>query len=114
MLTGTQATRLCFEGRRCVGVEVLRGGVRKTVRARREVILAAGAVASPHLLQLSGIGPASLLQSLQLPLVADLPGVGSNLQDHLQLRMAFKVTSQPIRWPSWRWCCNTSARGVDR
>ncbi len=92
VLTGTQATRLCFEGRRCVGVEVLRGDARTTVRAHREVILAAGAVASPQLLQLSGIGPGSLLQSLQLPLVADLPGVGSNLQDHLQLRMAFKVT----------------------
>jgi choline dehydrogenase len=92
VLTDTRATRLCFEGRRCVGVEVLRGGARIVVRARREVILAAGAVASPQLLQLSGIGPGSLLQSLQLPLVADLPGVGGNLQDHLQLRMAFKVS----------------------
>ncbi|HTN48413.1 MAG TPA: GMC family oxidoreductase N-terminal domain-containing protein [Burkholderiaceae bacterium] len=92
VLTGTQATRLIFEGRRCVGVEVFRDGTTASMRARGQVILAAGAVASPVLLQLSGIGPADALRSLQVSLLVDRPGVGSNLQDHLQLRMAFKVS----------------------
>jgi choline dehydrogenase len=91
VLTESVATRLLFEGRRCVGLEVRRGGRIETIGARREVILAAGAVASPQLLQLSGIGPAGLLQSIGVPVVHELPGVGANLQDHLQLRMAFKV-----------------------
>ena len=84
-------SRLLFEGRRCVGVEVRREGRTTALMARAEVILAAGAVASPQLLQLSGIGPTELLQSLGVPVLADRPGVGENLQDHLQLRMAFKV-----------------------
>jgi choline dehydrogenase len=91
VLTDTRAERLAFEGRRCTGVHVMRGGLRVRIAARREVILAAGAVASPLLLQLSGIGPGALLQSLGVPVRHDLRGVGANLQDHLQLRMAFKV-----------------------
>jgi choline dehydrogenase len=92
VLTGAQVTRLIFDCRRCSGVEVQRDGVIARVHARGEVILAAGAVASPALLQLSGIGPAAVSGSLQVPTVADRPGVGSNLQDHLQLRMAFKLS----------------------
>ena len=91
VLTGTRAERLAFDGRRCIGVDVLRGGRPVRIAARREVIVAAGAVASPQLLQLSGIGPGALLQSLGVPVLHDLRGVGANLQDHLQLRMAFKV-----------------------
>jgi choline dehydrogenase len=91
VITGAQATRLVFDGRRCVGVDVVRDGRAAAVRARAEVILAAGAVASPQLLQLSGIGPAPVLQTLGVPALADRAGVGANLQDHLQLRMAFKV-----------------------
>ncbi len=91
VLTGTLAERLAFDGRRCTGVNVLRGGRRARIVARREVILAAGAVASPQLLQMSGIGPGALLQSIGVPVLQDLRGVGANLQDHLQLRMAFKV-----------------------
>jgi choline dehydrogenase len=91
VLTDTRAERLAFDGRRCTGVHVVQGGRPVRIAARREVILAAGAVASPQLLQLSGIGPGALLQSLGVPVLHELRGVGANLQDHLQLRMAFKV-----------------------
>ncbi|WP_300272690.1 GMC family oxidoreductase N-terminal domain-containing protein [Halomonas sp.] len=77
---------------RARGVRVERGGEQTVVRAGREVILAAGAIGSPQLLQLSGIGPAALLAEHDIPVVADLPGVGENLQDHLQIRSVYKVT----------------------
>ncbi len=93
----TQVHRLLFEqgedGKpRATGVEIERDGVVSQVRATREVILAAGAIGSPQLLQLSGIGPASLLAEHGIPLVHELPGVGENLQDHLQIRSVYKVT----------------------
>lgn len=78
---------------RCVGVRVARRGAAPvTVGAAREVILAAGAIGSPQLLQVSGIGPAALLRERDIPVVADLPGVGENLQDHLQIRAIYKLT----------------------
>lgn len=61
------------------------------VRARREVILSAGAIGSPHLMQVSGLGPAELLTQHHVPVAVDLPGVGENLQDHLQLRTIYRV-----------------------
>jgi choline dehydrogenase len=76
---------------RACGVTVLRNGDKVSVTARKEVILSAGAIGSPQLLQVSGIGPAALLQSHQIPVVADLPGVGENLQDHLQIRTVYKI-----------------------
>ncbi|MGJ7458989.1 GMC family oxidoreductase [Halomonas sp. RA08-2] len=76
---------------RCTGVRLERGGQERMALAAREVILAAGAIGSPQLLQLSGIGPADLLAEHDIPLVADLPGVGENLQDHLQIRSVYKV-----------------------
>mgnify|MGYP002724390859 FL=1 len=76
---------------RCTGVRVERGGEEVTALAGREVILSAGAIGSPQLLQLSGIGPAALLAEHDIPLVADLPGVGENLQDHLQIRSVYRV-----------------------
>ncbi len=90
--TGAQAERVLFDGRRAVGVRFRQGGALREERARQEVILAAGAIGSPQLLQLSGIGPGALLQSMGLPVVLDAPGVGGNLQDHLQIRCAWKVT----------------------
>ena len=90
-----QATRIVFEGSRAVGVRYRQGEAEHEVRAAREVILAAGALQSPPLLQLSGVGPGGLLQSFGIPVVRDLPGVGENLQDHLQLRLMFKC-SKPI------------------
>jgi choline dehydrogenase len=82
IMTGTQVLRLVFENRRCIGVEAAQRGGRVLLRAREETILSAGAVDSPRLLLLSGIGPAAELARLGLPVVADLPGVGRNLHDH--------------------------------
>ncbi|MEN9794850.1 MAG: hypothetical protein RJA17_1390 [Pseudomonadota bacterium] len=76
---------------RACGVTVLHNGNKVSVAARKEVILSAGAIGSPQLLQVSGIGPAGLMRSHQIPIVADLPGVGENLQDHLQIRTVYKV-----------------------
>ncbi len=93
--TEAQATRVLFEGNRAVGVAYRQGGKEITVRARREVLLCAGAIQSPQLLQLSGVGPIDLLQQHRIPVVAESPGVGENLQDHLQVRLIYKC-SQPI------------------
>ena len=93
--TEAQVTHVAMEGTRATGVEYRRAGRVDSVRAAREVILAAGAIQSPQLLQLSGIGPGRLLQEHGIPVVADLPGVGENLQDHLQIRAMYKV-SKPI------------------
>ncbi|WP_244106494.1 GMC family oxidoreductase [Burkholderia anthina] len=75
----------------CTGVELERGGEMLRMRANREVILSAGAVGTPQILQLSGIGPATTLQKHGIAVLKDAPGVGSNLQDHLQIRAVFKV-----------------------
>ena len=93
--TGAHATGVVMEGRRASGVRYQRDGRSHTVRANREVVLAAGSLQSPQLLQLSGIGPGAKLQQHGIPVVADLPGVGANLQDHLALRLLYKCT-QPI------------------
>jgi len=90
--TKALARRLLLDGRRVTGIEVEHERQMKTVRAGREVILSAGAVNSPHLLQLSGIADPALLGQHGIPVAHALPGVGENLQDHLQLRMIFKVS----------------------
>ena len=96
MWNGAQVKRLLLEpqpdgSQRCVGVQVWTGKEMVTARATREVILSAGAIGSPQILQLSGIGPADLLQQHGIAVQADVPGVGGNLQDHLQIRAVFKV-----------------------
>jgi choline dehydrogenase len=96
MWTNAQVSRLLLEnlpdGRtRCAGVQVWNGHEMVTAHASQAVVLAAGAIGSPHLLQLSGIGPAALLQQHGITPAIDLPGVGDNLQDHLQIRAVFKV-----------------------
>jgi choline dehydrogenase len=95
IMTGCHVKRLRVvptpEGNVCTGVEFTGGGKEWFAEAVRETISTAGAVGSPQILQLSGIGPASLLQQHGIPVVVDAPGVGENLQDHLQLRMAFRV-----------------------
>ncbi|MCC7041565.1 MAG: choline dehydrogenase [Burkholderiales bacterium] len=93
--TDAQVTRVRFEEGRAVGVEYRRAGETRTVQARREVILAAGALQSPQLLLLSGVGPGAQLAEHGIGVVRDLPGVGENLQDHLQLRLLFRC-SKPI------------------
>jgi len=95
VITGAHVLRIVFEGRRAVGVEYRKDGQAVLVRAQREVVLSAGAVQSPQLLQLSGIGPAALLSAMGIPVLNDLPGVGEGLQDHLALRFIFKC-AKPI------------------
>lgn len=90
VLTKTQVLRLVFEGRRCVGVEVLRDGRSRTLRAAREVIVCAGAVQSPQLLELSGIGDAGRLSGLGVPVLHHAPAVGEHMSDHLQVRCTYR------------------------
>jgi choline dehydrogenase len=91
VLTNAQARRLRLEGRCAAGVEFSRGGEEQFATARIETVIAAGAIGSPQILQLSGVGPEELLREHGIPVAHASPGVGGNLQDHLQLRMAFKV-----------------------
>ncbi|MGZ3236198.1 MAG: GMC family oxidoreductase [Burkholderiaceae bacterium] len=95
IMTGCHVKRLITEqtdnGVRCTGVEFTGGGSEWRADAHVETLLTAGAIGSPQILQLSGIGPASLLRQHNIPVVIDAPGVGENLQDHLQLRMVFKL-----------------------
>ena len=91
-VTGAHVHRLCFEHRRAVRVRYVVGNEVREARARAEVLLCAGAVGSPQILQLSGVGPADLLARHGIEPVRDLPGVGENLQDHLQLRAVYECT----------------------
>jgi choline dehydrogenase len=93
------ARRLTFAGRRCTGVEYDADGRTEHATARREVIVSAGVIGSPHLLLLSGVGPADDLRALGIDVVADLPGVGANLHDHPLLGIVFEA-SQPIPAPT--------------
>jgi len=89
--TGCLVEGIMFDGRRAAGVRWTQGGQARIARCRGEVILAAGSIGSPQIMLLSGLGPAQQLQELGIPVVLDRPGVGANLQDHLQLRMIYKV-----------------------
>ncbi|TCT07460.1 GMC family oxidoreductase [Paralcaligenes ureilyticus] len=93
--TDAQATAILMQGNRASGIRYKKGGVERALLANREVILSAGAIQSPQLLQLSGIGPSKLLNEFGIPVVKDLNGVGKNLQDHLQIRLIYEVT-KPI------------------
>lgn len=90
VLTKVRASRILFEGKRAIGVAYLQNGQEFEVKARREVIVAAGAFGSPQLLQLSGVGRAEDITSHGIPMVHELPGVGQNLQDHLDFILSFK------------------------
>ena len=104
-LVRCRARRVVFENRRAVGVEIERGGEVSVVKARREVIVAASSINSPTLLKHSGIGPGAELQSYGIDVIADRPGVGENLQDHLELYIQ-QTCTQPItlykylNWPA--------------
>jgi choline dehydrogenase-like flavoprotein len=91
ILTDTTVSKVLFHGTTAVGVEYLpsAGGQRSTVLASKEVIVAAGALHTPQLLQLSGIGAKSLLHKLNIPVISDLPGVGSNLQDQTTFNVPY-------------------------
>ena len=144
--TNAHATRIVFDGQRAVGVRYAKGASLATARvvtARREVIVCAGALNTPKLLQLSGVGPVALLQSLGVPVVRDLPGVGANLSDHFSVRIVMgvkdtttinelsrmpRLVGQVARWvlgkpsilalsPSLvHWFCNSTPKraGLDR
>ena len=103
--TGAHATRVRMENGRATSLEYVQAGVNQTAWARHDIVLSAGALQSPQLLQLSGIGPGALLRQHGVPLVRDLPGVGENMQDHLQIRLLFK-SSRPVTnndvMNSWR------------
>ena len=92
VMTRAQAERVDFDGRRATGVTFRQGDALKRVSARAEVILCSGAIGSPQLLQLSGVGPGDLLAEHGIAPVAERAEVGGNLQDHLQIRMAYKVS----------------------
>jgi len=104
--TDAQAARVAFDGRRASGVVYRQGGREITASARREVVLAAGALQSPQLLQLSGIAAPELLQRFGIPVVHALPGVGEDLQDHLQARVIFRctkpITTNDVLKSRWR------------
>lgn len=91
--TKARVRRILFDGHRAVGVEVSKGGRVETIRARREIILSAGAIQSPHLLLLSGIGPGDHLRENGITVVRDLPGVGENLQDHPDFSFVYRANS---------------------
>jgi choline dehydrogenase len=93
--TNALATRILFEGRRAVGVEYRQGDAIRTAYADGELLVSGGAFNSPQLLQLSGLGPEKLLRDHGIDVIADLPGVGADLQDHLQIRMQY-VCTEPI------------------
>ena len=101
--TQTHATRVVFEGERAAGVEYLQGRERRLARARREVILSAGAFGSPQLLMLSGVGPADHLRALGIPIVRDAPGVGANLQDHPDFVIGYTSDSTDLIGFEARW-----------
>lgn len=90
--TSALAQRVVFEGRRAAAVEYRRAGALKTARARKEILISGGAFNSPQLLQLSGVGPAGLLRKHGIDVVLDAPGVGHDLQDHLQVRVVMRCS----------------------
>jgi choline dehydrogenase len=113
IITHALTDRILFTGKRATGVAYLRDGKPQQANAKREVLLCAGAIASPPILQRSGVGPANLLRDLDIPLVHDLPGVGANLQDHMEiyqqyeckqpvsLAPALKLYNQPLIGAEW-------------
>jgi len=104
LITNAMVHRVIFEGKRAVGVEFARGGATQHVTAGREVILSGGAVGSPHILQLSGVGDAEHLAEIGVPVVHELKGVGRNMQDHFQARLSYPVAGLST--------ANEKARGI--
>jgi len=105
IVTHALTNRILFNGKQAVGVEYLQGDSDQlqTVHARKEVLLCAGAIASPQILQRSGVGPAALLKQFDIPLVHDLPGVGENLQDHLEMYLQYECKEPISLYPALKW-----------
>ncbi|MBK0031155.1 choline dehydrogenase [Erwinia sp. S43] len=105
IITHALTNRIVFDGKRAVGVEYLvgDGDTLHRASARKEVLLSAGAIASPQILQRSGVGPAELLKQFDIPLVHDLPGVGENLQDHLEMYLQYECKEPVSLYPALKW-----------
>ncbi|URQ62431.1 choline dehydrogenase [Pantoea alhagi] len=103
IITHAQTDRILFEGKTACGVTWLRKGARQQASARREVLLCAGAIASPQILQRSGVGPEEWLRELDIDVVHALPGVGRNLQDHLEIYMQFRCKEPISLYPALKW-----------
>jgi choline dehydrogenase len=105
IVTHALTDRILFDGKRAIGVDYLIGDSNTPVRAkaRREVLLSSGAIASPQILQRSGVGPAALLRDLDIPVVHDLPGVGANLQDHLEMYLQYACKQPVSLYPALQW-----------
>lgn len=105
IITHALTERILFDNKRAIGVAYLHGDSDTPIRvqAKREVLLCGGAIASPQILQRSGVGPAALLGELDIPLVHDLPGVGENLQDHLEMYLQYQCTQPVSLYPALQW-----------
>ncbi|MDH4610070.1 choline dehydrogenase [Pseudomonas sp. BN102] len=105
IVTHALSDRILFSGKRAIGVAYLKGNSDTpiTAHARREVLVCSGAIASPQLLQRSGVGAAALLRDLDVPVVHDLPGVGANLQDHLELYLQYACKEPVSIYPATKW-----------
>ena len=111
--TGCLVERLIFSGRTATGVQYRQDGTTRTAACRGEVILSAGAIGSPQILLLSGVGPGADLQALGVPTVLDRSGVGANLQDHLQLRLIYKVSGVKTLNETYASLFQRAAMGLD-
>jgi choline dehydrogenase len=103
LMTKAHVTRILFEGKRAVGVEYQRQGKTHKAMASREVILSGGSINSPQLLQLSGVGPTELLNKHNINVIADMPGVGRNLQDHLGVNFCYQSTQPTLNEQLYPW-----------
>ncbi|MGA7587198.1 MAG: choline dehydrogenase [Rouxiella badensis] len=105
IVTHALTDRILFDGKKAVGVSYMKGDDLHPieVHAKREVLLCSGAIASPQILQRSGVGPAALLTSLDIPVVHDLPGVGENLQDHLEMYLQYSCKQPVSLYPALQW-----------
>jgi len=112
IVTHALTDRILFSGKRAAGVAYLHGGEAREARARREVLLCSGAIASPQILQRSGVGPGEWLRELQIPVVLDLPGVGRNLQDHLEMYLQYECKEPVSLYPALKWY-NQPAIGLE-
>jgi len=112
LFTEALTDRLTFEGKRATGVVIHQNGQQRTIHAKWEVIVSAGAVASPAILERSGIGNGDRLKQLGVDVVHDLPGVGENLQDHLQLRLIYKVSGVPTMNSVYRSLIKRAGMGI--
>ncbi len=113
LISDAAVERLVLDGKRVTAVTFQQGGESKTVRARREIILSAGAIGSPQILQLSGIGPGAVLNEAGIEVQHELPGVGENLQDHLQVRFVYETTLRDSLNTVWHSRMKQMRVGID-